>query len=217
MSRSPTGGWATSKHRHVVFDDAGAGERAAAALAADGWERTRTTYMVFGGDPAAVPTDPRARAISEDELRPLQLAGLREEASDVDARAGLVGQLLAAQQRLRATTPARRFGAGDDGGLQSMCTLFLDADVNGRRVALVEEVGTLSVHRGRGLARAVVTSAVASAAAWGAELIVVPADADDWPQLMYVRLGFEPVGRQVLQLTATPRFRVWRRVASTAA
>ena len=33
-------------HRHVVFDDAGAGERAALQLAREGWERSRT--VVYG-------------------------------------------------------------------------------------------------------------------------------------------------------------------------
>ena len=28
-------------------------------------------------------------------------------------------------------------------------------------------------------------------------MIVVPADADDWPQVMYAGLGFVPLGRQV--------------------
>jgi hypothetical protein len=42
-----------------------------------------------------------------------------------------------------------------------------------------------------------VCAAVAHAGRWGAELIVVPADADDWPQVMYARLGFAPAGRQV--------------------
>ena len=64
-------------------------------------------------------------------------------------------------------------------------------------MATVEEVGTLIAHRGRGLARAVVLAAVAYAARWGADLIVVAADADDWPQLMYARLGFAAIGRQV--------------------
>jgi GNAT superfamily N-acetyltransferase len=58
-------------------------------------------------------------------------------------------------------------------------------------------VGTLITHRRRGLARAVVLAAVAYAGGWGAEMIVVPADADDWPQVMYCGLGFVPVGRQV--------------------
>lgn len=191
-------------HRHVVFDDADAGEAMAERLAAAGWERTRTVYMVFAQDPSAVAADPRARPISEPEMQALQLEGLRAEAPEVDTRTGLVQRLVATQTALRAGTPSRCFGAGDPGGaLASMGTLFLDEDVNGRRVATVEEVGTLPAHRGRGLARAVVCAAVAHAGRWGAELIVVPADVDDWPQLMYARLGFEPVGRQVA-LTRRP-------------
>jgi GNAT superfamily N-acetyltransferase len=78
-----------------------------------------------------------------------------------------------------------------------MCTVFLDPDVDGRRVAMVTEVGTRVAHRERGLGRAVVSAAVAHAGGWGADLIVVGADADDWPQLMYAGLGFEAIGRQV--------------------
>ncbi len=136
-------------HRHVVFDDAGAGERAAAELEREGWERRRTVYMAFAGDPAAIAPDPRARPISEPEMQALQLAALREEAPEVDARTGLVARLVATQSRLRDTTPCRCFGAGEPGGEPaSMCALFLDGDVGGRRVATVEEVGTLVAHRG---------------------------------------------------------------------
>jgi GNAT superfamily N-acetyltransferase len=195
-------------HRHVVFDDAGAGERAAVQPALVGWERSRTVYMAFADDPSGLTADPRARVISESELQALQLTSLREEAPEVDARTGLVARLVATQSRLRTTTPCRRLGAGESaGGPVSACTLFLDDDVSGRRVATVEEVGTLSAHRGRGLARAAVASAVAHAARWGADLIVVPADADDWPQLMYARLGFAAIGRQV---TLTRRLRAGR-------
>ena len=180
----------------MVFDDDRAGEAVAAQL--PGWERTRTCFMIFAEDPAAVTADPRARLISEHEMQALQLEGLRELAPEVDARSGLVARLAATQHALRGTTPARCFGAGEpDEPLAAMCTLFLDGDVNGRRVATVEEVGTLERRRGRGLARAVVLAAVAHAGRWGADLIVVPADADDWPQLMYARLGCAPVGRQV--------------------
>lgn len=185
-------------HRHLVFDDGVAGERAAAELGPGVWERSRMVFMAFAAEPLAVAADPRARRISESEMQGLQLAGLRAEAPEVDARSGLVERLVATQSRLRTTTPSRCFGAGDSGEpLASMCTLFLDPDVNGRHVATVEEVGTLPAWRGRGLARAVVQAAVADAGRWGADLIVVPADADDWPQLMYASLGFEAVGRQV--------------------
>jgi GNAT superfamily N-acetyltransferase len=185
-------------HRHVVFDDAAAGEQAAVELAASGWERSRMVFMTYAADPAQIAGDPRARAISDDEMVELQLSALREEAPGVDARTGLVARLVATQRRLRQTTPSRCFGAGEPGGeLGSFCALFLDEDVGGRRVATVEEVGTLLAHRRRGLARAVVLAAVADAARWGAEMIVVPADADDWPQVMYAGLGFVPLGRQV--------------------
>jgi hypothetical protein len=185
-------------HRHLVFDEAGAGERAATQLASGGWERSRTVYMAFADDPSGLVDDPRVRAISEPEMQALQLAALREEAPEVDARTGLVARLVATQSRLRTTTPCRCFGAGEPGGEPaSTCALFLDDDVGGRRVATVEEVGTLIAHRGRGLARVVVLAAVAYAARWRADLVVVPADADDWPQLMYARWGFAAIGRQV--------------------
>ncbi|HWE10770.1 MAG TPA: GNAT family N-acetyltransferase [Solirubrobacteraceae bacterium] len=185
------------EHRHVVFDDAAAGERAAADVAAAGWERRRTSFMVFAGDRHAVGADPRAREISDAEMEALQLAGLREEVPEAALRSGLAERLALTQRVLRAGTPARCFGAGEGEDLQSMCTLFLDGDVDGRRVAMLEEVGTLIAHRRRGLARAAVEAAIAAALDWGADLIVVPADADDWPQVMYAGLGFTPVGRQV--------------------
>jgi GNAT superfamily N-acetyltransferase len=189
-------------HRHVVFADAAAGEPAAAELA--GWERRRTNFMVFTGDAEAVPRDGRARSISDNEMDALQLAALHEEVPAAAVRAGLAERLAATQRALRAGTRSRCFGAGEAGGLQSMCTLFADADVGGRRVAMVEEVATLVAHRGRGLARAVVGAAILAALAWEADLIVVPADADDWPQVMYAGLGFMPVGQQV---SLTRRFR----------
>jgi GNAT superfamily N-acetyltransferase len=185
-------------HRHVVFDDPDAGERAAAELAGAGWERGRTVFMMFAGDPAAVKPDARARPVSDAEMDALQLASLREQMSEADAREDLAARLLATQRRLRATTPARCFGAGAPAEMPvSMCTLFLDPDVAGRRVAMVTDVGTRVAHRERGLGSAVVSAAVAHAGGWGADLIVVGADADDWPQLMYAGLGFEAVGRQV--------------------
>ena len=185
-------------HRHVVFDDAAAGERAAAQLEDDGWERGRLVLMVFAGDPTAVTPDPRAGLIPEAEMEALQVAAVRDQAPEVQAGGGLVTRLVAAQRRLRATTCARCLGAGEPGAeLGSMGTLLLDPDVAGRRVALLTEVGTRPDHRKRGLARAVVQAAVVEAALWGADRIVVGADADDWPQLLYARLGFAAVGRQV--------------------
>jgi cystathionine beta-synthase len=165
--------------RLVVIEDAEAGERLAPDLLALGSERRRTALMVYRGDPGELPRDPRAREVTEAELRALQRATLTEADPVRAGPPGLAEQLLEAQASLRAGTPARGFGAGEHGELQSMCTLFLDPDVAGRRIAMVEEVATLSAHRERGLARAVVSCAVREALRWRADLITVPADAED--------------------------------------
>ncbi len=65
----------------------------------------------------------------------------------LDASPGLPQRLVDAQSATRVGTTAGGFGAGEDGGLQSMCTLFLDPDVAGARIAMVEEVGTLEAYR----------------------------------------------------------------------
>ena len=191
-------------HRHAVFDDADQGERIAEVLAQRGWERERTLFMALsadrltgGGDAMAVGGDARARLISEADARELEARTLAEEVPAAAGRSGLLGRLIETARRRRSVNECRCFGAGDGDALQSMGTLFVEEDVGGRRVAMVESVGTLVAHRERGLARAVVGAATAAARDWGAELLVIPADADDWPQLMYARLGFAPLGQQV--------------------
>ena len=59
----------------------------------------------------------------------------------------------------------------------------------------VENVATLPEYRKRGLARALVLRAAAESQAAGNDLTFLVADADDWPQHMYEKLGFEAVGR----------------------
>ena len=57
-----------------------------------------------------------------------------------------------------------------------------------------EDVVTLREHRRRGLARATLTLALDAAIEMGHALVFIVADADDWPQELYARLGFDPVG-----------------------
>jgi GNAT superfamily N-acetyltransferase len=183
--------------RCVVIDDEPAAQRLATELTEHGWERQRTLFMALRFEPSAAPHDPRARKLGEDELRSLQLACLQQEVIGPSVPPELPGLLADAQALLRATTTSQAFGAGQPGvEPASSCTLFLDADVGGRRVAIVEAVATLREHREQGLARAAVSMALRAAGAWGADLIVVGADADDWPQLMYASLGFRALGRR---------------------
>jgi GNAT superfamily N-acetyltransferase len=50
------------------------------------------------------------------------------------------------------------------------------------------------VARGRGHGDAVLARALELAAAAGCDLVVLEADAHDWPRHWYARRGFEPVG-----------------------
>ena len=184
------------RHRHFVLDDEQAADRLAPELLKAGWERDRTLYMALCSDPLTAPLDPRARLISEDQLQEVQRLMLAEDDCGPDPLPGLARQLLEAQAALREGTPTLGFGAGQGDEVASHCTLFCEADLDDRRVALIDNVGTLRAHRQQGLAKAAVSAAVRAAAEWGAELIVVPADADDWPQLLYAGLGFAPLGRQ---------------------
>ncbi len=184
------------QHRFVRVDDRTAAERVWPALERAGWLRSRTVFMGLRSAPRDAIHDPRAREISDAELDVVTQANFEHYDYGPGTSPALVRQLVAAQRAMRAGTTARGFAAGDDGGLQSMCTLFLDGDVAGTRTAMVEEVGTLPSHRERGLAKAVVSAAIRSAGEWGADLVIVPADADDWPQLLYAKLGFEPLGIQ---------------------
>lgn len=191
-------------HRCVVLDDADAAERLAPELIDAGWQRDRTLYMALRSDPGDALIDPRARRLSEEQLRAVQRATFAEDDFGPDTFPGLIEELVAAQAALRAGTTALGFGAGQGGEIASHCTLFCEAEASDRRVALIDTVATLRAHRQQGLARAAVSAATRAAGGWGADLIVVPADADDWPQLLYAGVGFEPLGRRVTFTLRTP-------------
>ena len=83
---------------------------------------------------------------------------------------------------------ARWFLVERDGEAAACCQL-LGADGVGQ----VEQVYTASAHRGAGLASTVVRAAIAAARHRGDDLVIIMADADDWPQRLYERLGFVTV------------------------
>ena len=87
----------------------------------------------------------------------------------------------------RAPAP-RYFLVERDGEPAASCEL-LGFDGIGQ----VESVYTAAAHRGHGLASAVVRAAIAASRERGDDLVMIMADADDWPQRLYERLGFETV------------------------
>lgn len=122
-------------HRFVRVDDEAAGERLAPELAAVGWVRGRTVMMTRPAPATAAlgRPDPRAREITRAEHEGLMLANFQEADYGEDAAPGLPRRLADAQLAMLAHTESLTFGAGEDGGLQSMCELYLDPDDRARR------------------------------------------------------------------------------------
>ena len=77
-------------------------------------------------------------------------------------------------------------------GGQTVCSADLYSD---GRTAQIESVLTLEEFRRRGLGRAVVAEAVRAALSSGHDFVFLIADDEDWPKNLYVRMGFEPLGR----------------------
>ena len=153
-------------------------------LARRGW--TIHEYVVMPLDDALPPTDS------------IPTAGMG---------AGLACRVATGHPRLHARRrdrpPARRGGArppeGRRGALlrrhaddrvAAYCELF-SADGVGQ----VESVMCLEEFRGRGLGKAVTARAAAECVAAGHELTFLVADAADWPQHLYAKLGFREGGR----------------------
>ena len=106
-----------------------------------------------------------------------------------------------AYERLMLTPPYRHdldwVAVDADGRMVASVCVWLDA---GTGVALVEPVGCVPEHRGRGLAGAVSAAALAAARDAGASIGMVCPRGDDGypvPMRVYQRLGFEPGPRTI--------------------
>ena len=170
---------------------------------ASGYERSRQLVMVLPAGSAPPPPHEAAlvRELPWEQVRERVRAGWEQ---DLPAAPGRVHDELA--DRRHATARAvelRHLAALLEGSPVARADLYLGRDADGP-VAQIESVVTDSEARGRGLARALVTTAVRLALGRGATLVFLVADADDWPREFYARLGFVPVATQPV-LTQAPR------------
>jgi GNAT superfamily N-acetyltransferase len=178
-------------HRTICLLDEADGHRVAEEIEAAAarwprWEVERTRYMLWRGG-AVEPAPAREARLAEIEA--LRKAIIAESLPPDGGGAAAVDQLFENDRRYGLAGGDLWFVAPAEDEPQSACRL-LRADGIGQ----VEEVGTLAPARERGYAKAVVTAAVAAAQAAGDETIFLTAEAADWPQLFYARLGFETVG-----------------------
>lgn len=170
-------------HRKINVDDEAEGTRLAPVFEALGWHSDRSLVMVHRGQ---LPAERPAYPAEEIAWRPF---GRSVEAFSRElGRPADVGRQLAERHRLTAeVVPTRWFGAYVGARLGASCELYSDG-----RTAQIETVVTLRGFRGRGLATAVVVAALE--AARDHDFVFLVADAADWPQEWYRRLGFEPAG-----------------------
>jgi GNAT superfamily N-acetyltransferase len=204
-------GGAGFAHRTVCALDEADGRRLAEAVEAEparwpGWEVERTRFMVWDGSavgPSKVSSQKSAdsagnceltggvREVRLGEIEGLRRALIEEETvpTGVPEPGATVDQLFELNRRLGAAAGDRWFVAPAEGEPLSACQFLRQGGV-----AQVEDVGTRTAARERGYAKAIVLAAVAAAQAAGDTTIFLTADAADWPQLMYAKLGFEAVG-----------------------
>lgn len=188
-------GGAGFAHRTVAVAGEADGRRLGEQLEAQGarwpdWEGQRIRHMVWRGYEAGAPA-PEAREVRLAEIEELRQAILAAEALPPGAAEpeATLEQLYAMESRYGAAAGDRWFVAPAAGEPLSCCRLLQTGPI-----AQVEDVGTLERARERGYGKAIVRAAIAAAQASGTTTIFLTADAADWPQLMYAKLGFEPVG-----------------------
>jgi GNAT superfamily N-acetyltransferase len=163
----------------------GAEGLAAGFEAAGGWTAERVVVMALrpGADVRGDVPAAEVREVGFEAVRGLMEQWYGETMSAAEAR-----DLADSDAATAGAGHARCFLAERDGE-PAACAQLLGFGGVGQ----VEEVYTAAPHRGFGLASAVVRHAVAAARERGDDLVMILADADDWPQRLYERLGFATV------------------------
>jgi GNAT superfamily N-acetyltransferase len=157
----------------------------AGALAERGYAPSHELLMVLGGEPPAPAPGVAVTEVDCERLEPTRVAAAVELRGDAE-----VGRQLALRDRLIATAVAVRcFAVLDGDEIAARCQLY-----RALSVFQVENVYTVPGHRRRGYAAALVSYALREAHSGGARLVFLVADADDWPQGFYRRMGFRDAG-----------------------
>ena len=180
-------GAAGISHRRVNIRDEEQRRRLEPEFVQLGWQPERFVVMVQRRGPDR-PAEHEVREVDEPVVRPLWAKAIRHEPHGKDDR--LVQQILEHLRGLSEAMPTHLFAAEVDGKLAAHTALYSEGGVG-----QVENVITLPDYRRRGLARSLVLQAVAESHAAGNDLTFLVADANDWPQRLYEKLGFETVGR----------------------
>ena len=143
----------------------------------------------------ARPPDPllpgaeRAEVVAQTEVHALWEAGWRSGLAGLPDLDEVVRQLVGREHRNDAVVAVSDVVAREDGRVVAAGQLRVDG-----ATAVVESVVTEPAARGRGHADAVLARLVELAADSSCDLVVLEADARDWPRHWYARRGFATVG-----------------------
>jgi GNAT superfamily N-acetyltransferase len=173
-------------HRKLVVHDQEVGLRLAPALSRAGWNVYRLLVMVHDR-PSERRAEPGLGAEVDRTAGARALAAFRRE-QPFGWQAEAVEQLHAMDERYGRALYARDFAA-PVADPAAACRLYT-AD----GLAQIDEVGTLERRRNHGYASAAVLAAIETARAEDCDPIFLLTDAADWPQQLYGRLGFSPIG-----------------------
>jgi putative acetyltransferase len=170
--------------RHRKVEALGGADALVDDFVAAGWTAERVMVMLLRPDSDGRGETPaEVREVGFEPVRGLMEQWYGESMSAAEAR-----DLADADADTAEASGGRHFLVERDGDAAACCVL-LGADGIGQ----VEEVYTSKAHRGAGLASAVVRAAIAASQERGDDVVMIMADADDWPQRLYERLGFETV------------------------
>jgi GNAT superfamily N-acetyltransferase len=173
-------------HRRLIVHDEEIARRLVPRLSRCGWNVDRLLAMALT-DPPERTVDDGGAVEADRDVGAATLAAFRRE-QPFGWQDEAVRQLAEMDARYTVAVGARDFVAPADRPAAA-CRLY----VHGRG-AQIDEVGTVEARRGRGYASAAVLAAVDAARADGSDFVFLLTNAADWPQKLYRRLGFTPIG-----------------------
>jgi GNAT superfamily N-acetyltransferase len=176
------------RHGKVEVYDEEAGARFEPGFRELGWDVHCDVIMVARRAPDRPADLSLAEEVGIDELEPVWAEGARGEPYGTDEET--VRQLVANKRVVVASRDTRFFAARVDTAIASYCDLYSDGGTG-----QIEAVMTLEQFRSRGLARATVSRALAASREAGNDLTFLMAERDDWPKELYLKLGFDEIGR----------------------
>jgi ribosomal protein S18 acetylase RimI-like enzyme len=174
-------------HRVIVTFDDEIGKTLRPQLQALGWRTMQHVFMVQRRKPEKKADLSIVKEVDHTALRP---GRTREILAQPWGTSAVAEQILDAKVVIGRLAETRFFGVEIDDEIVAWTDLYV-----AQGVAQIEDVATVREHRQRGYATAVVLRAIEVGRELGADLVFLVADDEDWPKVLYRRLGFDPVGR----------------------